>query len=158
MSARGKLRITIYLLGLFGVALFTLLLVREGAGQVFGAFVTPKWVILGIAAFHAIPIFLDAFAWWVLFPRAERPPLMRLFWMRWIGESISTLVPSAAVGGDILRARLASLHGSSLGTSAGTVIVDLTIGIFTQAIFTILGLTFSLGRPGRANSSARHCS
>lgn len=149
MNARGKIRITIFLLGFCGIALFTTLLIREGVGRVLNAFVTPEWVILGIAAYHSIPIFLDAIAWWVLFPKAERPPLLRLFWMRWIGESISTLVPSAAVGGDIVRARLASLRGVSLGTAAGTVIVDLTIGIFVQAVFTILGLTLLVRATGQ---------
>jgi putative membrane protein len=151
MSARGKIRITIYLLGLAGIALFTLLLIREGAGKVLNAFVTPEWVIAGIAAYHFIPIFLDAIAWWVLFPKPERPPLLQLFWMRWIGESISTLIPSAAVGGDIVRARLASMHGVSLATAAGTVIVDLTLGIFVQAAFTIIGLTLLVRATGQTS-------
>jgi putative membrane protein len=151
MKTQGKLRITIYLLGLVGVALFTVLLIREGAGRVFSAFVTPKWVIAGIAAFHFIPIFLDAFAWWVLFPKAERPSLLQLFWMRWVGESISTLVPSAAVGGDIVRARLASIHGVPLITAAGTVIVDLTLGVFVQAGFTILGLILLVRATGQTS-------
>lgn len=151
MISRGKIRIGIYLLGLFGIALFTALLIREGVARVLNAFVTPEWVILGIASFHAIPIFLDTIAWSVLFPKSERPPLLRLFWMRWIGESISTLIPSAAVGGDIVRARLASLRGVSLGTAAGTVIVDLTIGVFVQAIFTILGLTLLVRATGQTH-------
>jgi putative membrane protein len=69
--------------------------------------------------------------------------------MRWVGESISTLVPSAAVGGDIVRARLAALRGVSLNTAAGTVIVDLTIGIFVQAVFTILGLMLLVRATGQ---------
>jgi hypothetical protein len=35
--------------------------------------------------------------------------------MRWIGESISNLVPSAAVGGDIVRARLAAVFRGANG-------------------------------------------
>jgi putative membrane protein len=140
MKTRGKLKLTIYLLGFAGAALFTVLLIREGASRVLDAFVTPEWVIAGIAAYHSIPIFLDALAWWVLFPKTERPPLLRLFWMRWIGESISTLVPSAAVGGDIVRARLAAIRGSPPAMAAATVIVDLTLGIFVQAGFTVAGL------------------
>jgi len=60
--------------------------------------------------------------------------------MRWIGESVSTLVPSGAVGGDIVRARLAAIKGAPLSVAAGTVIVDLTLGVFITAGFTILGL------------------
>src|SRR5437762_9721854 len=96
MKARGKTRIAIYLLGFAGAALFTLLLIRQGAASVGSAVATAGWGIAAVAAFHLIPIFLDAIAWWVLFPRAERPRWQSLLWMRWIGEAISNLVPSAA--------------------------------------------------------------
>src|SRR5438270_7366992 len=118
MKAPSKAKLTFYLFGLAGAALFTALLIREGAAKVLDAFVTPEWVIAGIVAYHSIPIFLDAVAWWVLFPTSERLPLTKLVWMRWIGESISTLVPSAAIGGDIVRARLACLRCVSLPIAA----------------------------------------
>src|ERR1700737_4089611 len=140
MKAPSKVQLTFYLLGFGGAVLFTALLIREGAAKVLDAFVTPEWVIAGIVAYHSIPIFLDAAAWWVLFPAPERPSLRQLVWMRWIGESISTLVPSAAVGGDIIRARLAALHGVSLPVAAGTGIVDLPLGVFVRAGFPLWGL------------------
>src|SRR6195256_6807951 len=98
MKARGKLKVTIFLLGFAGAALFTILLVRQGVMSVGAAVATTGWAIAGIAAFHFLPILLDALAWHVLFPKAVRPRWQRLFWMRWIGESISNLIPSAAVG------------------------------------------------------------
>src|SRR6202011_793834 len=151
MKRPSKVQLTFYLLGFGGAALFTALLIREGAAKVLDAFVTPEWVIAGIVAYHSIPIFLDAAAWWVLFPAKERPSLRQLIWMRWIGESISTLVPSAAIGGDIIRARLAALHGASLPIAAGTVIVDLTLGVFVQAGFTLLGLVLLVQATGQTS-------
>jgi putative membrane protein len=151
MKTPSKLHLTLYLLALGGAALFTVLLIRQGIGQVLDAFVTAEWTILGIAAYHFIPIFLDAAGWWVLFPRSGRPPLFKLFWMRWIGESISTLVPSAAVGGDVVRARLATITGVPLSISAASVIVDLTLGIFMQAGFTLLGLALLVNVTGQRN-------
>src|SRR5215475_10312937 len=140
MKSPSKIKVTFYLLGFAGAALFTVLLIREGAARVMQAFVTPEWVIAGIVAYHTVPIFLDTIAWWVLFPKKHRVPVLRIFWMRWIGESVSTLVPSAAVGGDIVRARLAAIHGAPVPVAAGTVLVDLTLGVFTQATFTLLGV------------------
>src|SRR5204863_9112536 len=134
-----------------GVALFTFLLIRQGIGQVLDAFATGEWAIVGIVFYHLIPIFLDAIAWWVLFPNLDRPPMLRLFWMRWIGESVSTLVPSAAVGGDIVRARLAAIRGVPLPIAAGTVLVDLTLGIFIQAGFTLLGLVLLVDLTGKTS-------
>lgn len=140
MKSVGKIHVTAWLLGLAGAALFTGLLIRQGIGQVWDAFATAEWGILGVVVYHLIPLLLDAVAWGVLFSKSDRPRLLQLLWMRWIGESVSTLVPSAAVGGDIVRARLAAISGTPLPLAAGTVLVDITLGIFIQAGFTLLGL------------------
>src|SRR6184192_4660836 len=148
----SRLRLTFYFLALAGAALFTLLLIREGAPQVGQAVAAAGWAILAVIAYHfLVPVVLDALAWWILFPQVERPQLRRVYWMRWIGESVSTLVPSAAVGGDLVRARLAAISGSSVATAAGTVLVDLTLGVFTQAAFTLLGVVLLVGVTGQKN-------
>ena len=88
-------------------------------------------------------------SWWSLFPRSERLSLWELLWMRWIGESVSTLVPSASVGGDVVRARLAALHGASIPTAAASVLVDITLGVFVQIVFTLLGLALIVTATGQ---------
>jgi putative membrane protein len=148
----NKVRLTFYLLGFAGAALFTGLLIREGIAQVGSAIATAGWALLAVIAYHfLVPVFLDSLAWWVLFPRAERPSFRRVYWMRWIGESVSTLVPSAAVGGDIVRARLAAISGKPVAIAAGTVLVDLTLGVFTQAAFTLLGVVLLVNATGQKN-------
>jgi len=150
MKAPRKIRFVFYSLAFAGAALFTLLLIREGAPQVGKALATAGWAILAVIAYHLlVPVFLDALAWWTLFPKIERPQLRSIYWMRWIGESVSTLVPSAAVGGDIVRARLAAIHGSPVTVAAGTVLVDLTLGVFTQAVFTLLGVVLLVQATGQ---------
>jgi len=130
-----------WLLGLAGAALFTFLLIRQGAPEVGAAFASAGWAIAGVVIYHfVVPVLLDALAWWALFPKPERLSLWQLFWMRWIGESVSTLVPSAAVGGDVVRARLAALRGAPIPTAAASVLVDITLGVFVQIGFTLLGL------------------
>src|SRR5947207_12123018 len=151
MKTPGKLQLTAYSLGLVGAALFTALLVRQGVVSVGSAVATAGWGIAAVAAFHLIPIFLDAIAWWVLFPKADRPSWPSLFWMRWIGEAISNLVPSAAIGGDIVRARLAAINGAPMATAAASVIVDITLGIFTQVGFTLLGLALLVSVTGHTS-------
>ena len=152
MKAPGKIQITVWLLGLAGAALFTVLLIHQGFSKVGAAFAAAGWAIAAVVAYHfAVPVFLDALAWWVLFPKSDRLPLRKLLWMRWIGESVSTLVPSAAVGGDIVRARLAAINGASLPVAAGSVLVDITLGVFTQAAFTVLGLVLLVDVTGQKN-------
>src|SRR5712664_609047 len=151
MRASGKIQITIWLLGLAGAGLFTVLLIRQGAPQVGAAFVSAGRAIAAVVIYHlAVPVFLDAIAWWVLFPNSDRLSLWQLFWMRWIGESVSTLVPSAAVGGDVVRARLAALHGASVPTAAASMLVDITLGVFVQIAFTLAGLALIVGVTGHA--------
>src|SRR5215468_11773387 len=118
MRSGKKIHVAFYLLAAGGAALFTLLLIRQGAPQVIAAFASAGWWIGAVVIYHfAVPLFLDALAWWSLFPGSERLSLWELFWMRWIGESVSTLVPSASVGGDVVRARLAALHGTPIPTA-----------------------------------------
>jgi putative membrane protein len=139
-----------WLLGLIGAALFTFLLIRQGAPQVGAAFASAGWWIAAVVIYHfAVPVLLDALAWWALFPKADRLSLWELFWMRWIGESVSTLVPSAAVGGDVVRARLAALHGASVASAAASVLVDITLGVFVQIGFTLLGLGLIVSATGQ---------
>jgi len=152
MKPPGKIQLTFYLLGFAGAALFTGLLIRQGASQVGAAVATAGWAIVAVVAYHfVVPVFLDAVAWWVLIPKSDRLPLRKLVWMRWVGESVSTLVPSAAVGGDIVRARLAAINGMPLPIAAGSVLVDITLGVFTQAGFTVLGLALIVDVTGQKN-------
>jgi putative membrane protein len=149
MRAPGKIQLALYFFLFAGAVLFTALLIHQGVSQVGAAFAAAGWAVAGVVIYHfVVPIFLDALAWWVLFPKADRLPLPKLLWMRWIGESVSTLVPSAAVGGDVVRARLAAIDGAPLSISAASVIVDITLGVFTQAVFTILGLVLLVSVTG----------
>jgi len=147
----GKIGPAIYLLGFAGASLFTILLVREGVQDVVRAVASAGWWLAVIPAFHALPLLLDSFEWWLLFPREGRPRLRTVFWARYLGESFSNLVPAAQVGGDIVRARLASLYGAPVALSAGTVLVDITVSVFTQTFFTLLGLTLLILVTGRTN-------
>ena len=56
----------------------------------------------------------------------------KLFWMRWIGESISNLIPSGG-GWRRYRARAPCHHHRyPMAAAAASVIVDITLGVVTQ--------------------------
>jgi len=152
MKVPGKIQLTVWLLGIAGAALFIAIILHQDLSKVAEAFAAAGWAIVGVVAYHfVVPVFLDTVAWWVLFPRSDRLPVRKLLWMRWIGESVSTLVPSAAVGGDMVRARLAAINGAPLPIAASTVLVDLTLGVFTQAAFTVLGVVLLVWVTGQKN-------
>jgi putative membrane protein len=152
MKVPGKIQLTVWLLGIAGAALFIAIIIHQNLSKVGAAFAAAGWAIVGVIAYHSVvPVFLDTIGWWVLFPQSDRLPLRKLIWMRWIGESVSTLVPSAAVGGDVVRARLAAINGAPLPIAAGSVLVDLTLGVFMQAVFTVLGLALLVEVTGQKN-------
>ena len=74
-SAGKKIALTIYLLGFAGALLFTILLIREGAHDVVRAVAATGWWLAVIPAFHLLPLFLDSFEWWLLFPSESRRTL-----------------------------------------------------------------------------------
>lgn len=146
-----KIRFTAYLLGLAGAALFTILLIREGAPDVVRALAAVGWWLAAIAAYHLMPMLLDGMSWWILFPRWEHERYRTIFWIRWLGDSVSNLLPVAQVGGDFVRARLAVLNGTRISVSAATVLVDITVSVFTQTFFTLLGLALLILATGQTN-------
>lgn len=87
MKPRGNFKLTVYLLGLGGTAIFAALLVREGAGDVMAAVAAAGWGLAAVTVFHIVPLVLDAAGWRVLFAKGARPRLKNLTWMRWMGES-----------------------------------------------------------------------
>lgn len=151
MKATGKIGPAIYVSFFAGALLFTILLVRQGAPDVVHAVATAGWWLAVIAAFHLIPLFLDSLEWWILFPKQPNVRLRTVCWVRWVGESISNLVPAAQVGGDFVRARLAGLSGAPISLATATVLVDITVSVFVQTFFTLLGLSLLILVTGRTN-------
>jgi putative membrane protein len=143
--------ILVAVFGFAGTALLIVLILRHGVRDIAGAIAAARWKLTVVLAFYAVPLLLDAIAWRALFPKEHRLPLRTLWWMRWIGDSINALLPVSQVGGDIVRARLAALRGAPVPIAAATVIVGITLNVFTQTIFTLIGLTLLAIAVGRSH-------
>jgi putative membrane protein len=104
------------------------------------------WRLLPITLFHIVPLIFSALAWRELLSASTRPHLITLIWIRWIRESINALLPVAGVGGDIAGARLAHQHGVPAAQAAGSIVVDVTVGVATQLIFVMAGLILLVSR------------
>jgi putative membrane protein len=128
-----------YLTWAAGVAGAAALIWYTGHGEVAAALAACGWGMLWVAVFRMFPLAIDAIAWGRLFGDAARPPFMALLWMRWIGESVNSLLPVAQVGGDVIRARMAARYTVARSAAAATVVVDFSVGILTQVIFCLVG-------------------
>ncbi len=138
------LKIVAYLLGIAGLALFIGLIAYGGFTEVISAVAVAGWGLLWVTLFHLVPLVADSIAWRGLFAPTPRLPLQALLRIRWVGESVNNLLPAVHIGGELVRVRLAT-HSGVPGPAAGaSVVVDLTMALFTQIIFASMGIVLLL--------------
>jgi putative membrane protein len=134
------------IMGLLGVALFTGLLVYQGAGQV-GTVVADAGIgLLWASLFHIVPMMANAAAWRLLFVAGPRPSLARMFYAVWVRESVNGLLPVARIGGEVVSYRMLTRLGFRPAPVAASLIADITLSMVSQFVFTIAGLVLLLLR------------
>jgi len=134
------MKTTGYIGFIVGLSAFTALLIYQGVGEISSALAVAGWWLLAITAYHLLPMLLSTIGWCALMEKRIRPPFLILLWIRWIGEGINALLPAAQIGGHIESARLLTHQGTAHPSITASVPVDLTVTIFAQIIFTLLGV------------------
>ncbi|HEX2714462.1 MAG TPA: lysylphosphatidylglycerol synthase domain-containing protein [Candidatus Acidoferrales bacterium] len=117
-----------------GLVLFVTLLIRYGGVSLAAAVSAARWGLLWVAIYRFLTITTDALGWRALFVGSVRPTLGSLVRMRWIGESLNSLLPVAQVGGDVARALLATRLGVPGPEAGATVVVNFTLDLGTQIL------------------------
>jgi len=149
----SKIRLTTILAAVIGLIVLVWLLLNEGIAGIFTVLSLVGLNIAWICIYRVVPIVLDAHGWNQLFSREQRPCFADLARARWLAESVNTLFPVGQVGGHILRARLIGRKGKGSNEAGATVMVDFTIGLLTQVVFTILGLALLLHQIGQYHAA-----
>jgi putative membrane protein len=96
----------------------------------------------------------SALSWRELISAANRPGVFTIVWIRWIRESINSLLPVASIGGDVASVRLAHTQGVPATGAAASMVVDTTVGVATQLIFVCCGVGLLLTRSIESNTLA----
>ncbi|CAH2928035.1 MAG: Predicted integral membrane protein [uncultured Paraburkholderia sp.] len=132
-----------------GTALFVGLLAWQGFGSVVSTLLAAGWGLALVAAFHVVPLALDAGAIPVLLPRRRRDdgaphphhhplPLRDALFARWVGESVNSLLPAGQIGGPVVMVRQLSQRG--MRDAAAAITVSTTAQALAQIIFALFGL------------------
>ncbi len=88
-------------------------------------------------------------AWWVVAPvAADRAPVF--VWSRLMREAASDVLPFSQLGGLVIAARAAVLGGISTAAAFGSSVVDLTLEVVAQLIYTLAGIALLAHRFGFA--------
>jgi putative membrane protein len=141
-----QIRASLIIGGACGFLLVVYLIVASGAADVAHSMRVIGWWLLPITLFHLVPLTLSALSWRELLRPPSRPHVVTIFWIRWIRESINSLLPVASIGGDIAGMRLARLRGVPGVQATASMVVDTTIGAVTQLIFVMSGAALLLMR------------
>jgi len=123
-----------------GAVLFAGVIVWHGIGDLLVTLRRAGWGMIAIAFLHLPSLWADALGWRNLFPPGTRPPRRTMLQGRWIGESINDLLPVLQMGGNLVKAWLLSSRGVDVGQAGASVIVDVTVVVMTQILFTLLGI------------------
>ena len=135
-----------------GAALLFYVLRKYDLGEILAAVAAAGWGILWISAYRFVTIATDAAGWRELWPGAVKPRLARILAYRWIGEAVNSLLPVAQVGGHVVRARLLGRSQGDYVAAGAATIVDFTVGVFSQAVYTVVGMGLLL-RMARARGN-----
>lgn len=125
-------------IGLGGVAV-TALVAWFGALAIGQEVLQAGWAIPLTVALQALLLFLSAIAWRIAAGGAA-PRLGRWFRIRWIRESVNSLLPVAQIGGNLVAIRLLVQRGLSGQVAGAAITVDLTLEVLTQFLFTLAGV------------------
>ena len=133
---------TLVIASTVGVLLAGGLVAAYGAGPILTALQAVGWGALIVALVRSGETAGAGLAWRLLLTE-RRPNLAPICAMlRWVRESINSLLPVAQVGGEVAGARLLSFYGLPGSKAGASVLVDLLIQTASQFIFTLVGLGF----------------
>src|ERR1700716_1557088 len=145
-----KLRIVI--VTALGLALALYLVMYVGLSAVFSAAVTVGGSGFAILCFYASGVFLLlGTAWYVLLPDSSPTRRWVFVWARMVREAAAEVLPFSQLGGIVLGARTAILHGVATPLAFASMIVDVTTEMLAQIPYIALGVVLLSARAPRTS-------
>jgi len=130
-----------------GIAVLIALALHGGVGDVLGAIRSAGYTLLWLVPLHALPLLLDARAWWLLL--RKRAALAFLWWVAMVREAVARLLPVASIGGELVGVRLARWRIDDTNVAGASVIVEVLVTMAVQYAFAALGLVMIVAQTGR---------
>jgi putative membrane protein len=127
------------LLMLLGLAALAGIIGWYGAAEIGRDVFQALWVLPPVMALHALQLHLSAIAWRGV-SGAREPGIWPFLLVRWIRESVNSVLPVAQLGGNLVGIRLLMQRGMSGAQAGAGTTIDLTLEVITQAIFTLIGI------------------
>ncbi len=143
-AAKLQIKRGMVALGLLGICASILLAAHYGFIAIGSAVAVAGWSCLAaMMLFHLVPLTLCGLAWLA----QQRPPPARLasyLWFRWTRDAGNDLLGMLPGSGELLGIRAMTVAGIEVVTAIASLIVDLTLELGGQVVFTLLGLALLL--------------
>lgn len=130
---------------LAGLGVATGLILHFGWRQITDAALAAGWQgLAAIIAIYFVCLLISAMAWRSVILNAPLNAILACLWGRWLRESVGNLLALLPTAGEIAGARELTLHGVPPGMAGASTIVDLTLELVSQIVFTLFGLALFL--------------
>lgn len=93
-----------------------------------------------LAIYYTLPLLFAAGSWWWLFPPRQGPRALHATYATWVGLAVNWLLPVAQIGGELVKTWLVVDRGAATDSALASAVVDKTVQVATQVVFTIVGL------------------
>src|SRR5262249_12890515 len=124
---------------LAGVAMLGALVAKNDPAEVFASIARLSWRLGVLVCFPFVLVAIfDTLGWRFAFVR-DRGAFARLVWVRLAGEAFNLITPTAALGGEVVKAWLLRGH-APFDESIPSVIVAKTTITIAQGLFLTLGI------------------
>jgi glycosyltransferase 2 family protein len=142
----------IVIIAALGFVLALYLVMYVGLGAVFAAAVAVGWGGFAILCLYGLGLFvLLGAAWHVLIPDSSLAGLKIFVWARMVRDAAAEVLPFSQLGGIVLGARAAILHGVSPPLAFASMIVDVTTEMLAQIAYIALGVVILSARAPRSS-------
>ena len=142
------------LLAVAGLALFGWFIYRAGPAEIVSAFRRLGWYApLVLLPFGVVYLF-DTLGSRAAFGKHRVPAFGKLMRLRWAGEAVNSIVPSAYIGGEAVKIYLLRKQGVPPMVATSSTVIGKTIQTFAQVGFITVGAIAGLtilpaGHPAR---------
>src|ERR1700680_160684 len=141
------MKFRIVIIATLGFALALYLVMYVGLGAVFSAAIAVGWGGFAILCLYALALFLLlGAAWHVLLPDSSLAALKVFVWARMVRDAAAEVLPFSQLGGIVLGARAAILHGVPPPLAFASMIVDVTTEMLSQIAYIALGISILSAR------------
>ena len=129
---------------LLGLAVAVWLFWRQGEGPLSALATMGVSGIAIVVALHVMQLWCTGLGWHAIADTAVEIPARTYIWTRWVRESVSSLLPVAQLGGEVVGGRLLVLSGAKAAEAAASTTVDLTAEALTLVVFIFIGLGYAV--------------